>query len=525
MSLLRNTFTQSSFTFISRILGLLRDLVITARIGAGPVGDAFFTALQFPNLFRRILAEGAFSQAFVPAYARILDEKGDEEAQRVASEMLSILFTVTAFLTLLLILLMPWIMIVLLQVYHNNGPIFSLAILMTQITMPYLIAMSMGSLFAGILNTAGKFALTAAAPTLLNICMIGALFWEGSKSEIAIAGAIAVTVSGALQLALLYFGARQQNVRLHLKLPKLSEDVKRILWVAAPGALAASATQINILVSQIFAGLEEGSKSYLAVADRLYQLPLGLVGVAIGVAILPGLSRAVRREEAGSMALDDVSSKQHLDNGVVLALLLCLPASFALIAIPEFLLNGLFVRGAFEAADAQATAMALMHFAWGVPAFVLIKILAPAFFARQDTVRPMRFALISVGTNIVVGATLFWQIKMATGSGYMGLAMATSFSAWVNLILLCRALKARDYYEISTTLWAVIMRIALASLLMALSIWGLVSVYSDILGALGPYKEIRLLAVIATGAILYVLLALILVGPKQIGLKNLSNRA
>lgn len=440
MSLLRNTLVQSSLTLTSRILGFLRDVLIVAKVGAGPVGDAFVTALMFPNLFRRIFAEGAFSQAFVPAYARTLEAEGPEAAEQLATETLRGLFAVAAGLVIVAQITMPWIMRVIHGGYVDDAVNFPFAILLTQITMPYLACMAIAALFSGVLNSAGRFVFSAGAPTLLNICLIGAALVGDTPRDTALLASWAVLVSGLLQAGLLWWGVSRQKTRLSFGLPKLSPGVKKVAGLAVPGVIAASGVQINILVSQALASFESGAKSWLFYADRLYQLPLGLVGVAVGVAILPRLARAARSE-------DQAGGAQLMDDGIGLAMALTLPAAAALMVAPAYLIDGLYARGAFTDADASQAGRALLHYGWGVPAFVLIKVLAPAFFAREDTKTPMRFALVSVAVNTLLGAGLFFWLRAQDEFGFPGLAIATSLAAWVNALLLLTTLSARGWYR------------------------------------------------------------------------------
>ncbi|MEM9939903.1 MAG: murein biosynthesis integral membrane protein MurJ, partial [Pseudomonadota bacterium] len=355
MSLVRNTLVQSSLTLGSRILGFVRDILIAAKVGTGPVGDAFVTALIFPNLFRRIFAEGAFAQAFVPAYARTLEAEGAKAAQDVAQETFRFLFAVTAAIVILAQVTMPWIMLVMHGGYPSDSQSFRLATLLTQITMPYMSCMALTALLSGILNSSGKFALSAGAPTLLNIFIIAAAFLGGDPIQVSKFAAVAVTLAGLAQLSLLWWGVSRQKVSISLGWPRLTPSVKKVIGLAIPGTIAASGTQINIMVSQLLASFETSAKSWLYFADRLYQLPLGLVGVAVGVAILPRLARAARSE-------DQKAGGQLMDDGIGLAMALTVPAAVALIIAPVFLLNGLYVRGAFTLTDAQQAGLALMHY-------------------------------------------------------------------------------------------------------------------------------------------------------------------
>ncbi|RIJ17506.1 murein biosynthesis integral membrane protein MurJ [Henriciella mobilis] len=464
MSVLRNTLTQSTWTLGSRLLGFLRDVVILAKLGAGPVADAFFTALMFPNLFRRVFAEGAFAQAFVPAYSRTLEAEGPEAAKRLAEETLRGLFAVTAFLVVIAQVAMPWIMILLHGGYRNDPVHFPLAILLTQITMPYLSFMALAALLSGVLNSGGRFAMSAAAPTLLNFSLLIGAFIGGNNYEVARSLAVAVSVAGLLQVALLWYGVSRQKIRLRLGFPKLTPGVKRVAALAVPGTIAASGMQINILVSQALASFETGAKTWLYSADRLYQLPLGLVGVAVGLAILPRLSRAARSD-------DQVQSQSVMDNGVGLAMALTVPAAAALMAAPFLFVDSFFTRGDFTSADAHQTARALFHFGWGVPAFVLIKVLAPGFFAREDTKTPMAYSLVSVGVNTVLGASLFFFLKSQGMDGFPGLAIATSTAAWVNAGLLFLGLGRRSWYAPGAQLIRRLASVLAASAALAALLW------------------------------------------------------
>jgi putative peptidoglycan lipid II flippase len=460
MSLARNTLVQASFTMLSRLLGYARDRAISNMLGAGWIGDAFATAQTFPNLFRRILAEGAFSQAFVPAYARIKKTDGDAQAQSIASDTFSVLTLASVIVTILCQLAMPWIMLLMHGGYADQPVPFKMAILLTQITMPYLVGMALSSLFSGILNTSGKFALSAAVPSLLNITILIAIIPAHSPEQAAINGSIAITVAGVLQALALYIGCRRMGVTLHLRVPRLTPEVKQMMGLMGPAVIAGSATQINVLVSQFLSSFEEGAKSWLYAADRLYQLPLGLIGVAIGVALLPRLAQAVATEGSD----DDTKA---IDEAVVLSMAFALPATAALVVMPFFLMQGFWTGGQFSEADARATADALFQYGWGVPAFILIRILAPPFFARQDTRSPMRFAIIGVVVNLVVGTFAFFAQRHFGYNGYVGLAIAASVAGWTNALLLGFTLLHRKHWRPEPWVMSKLVRIMLATLIMA----------------------------------------------------------
>jgi putative peptidoglycan lipid II flippase len=510
MSLARNTLVQTSFTLLSRVLGYFRDRAISNVIGANPIGDAFATAQMFPNLFRRVFAEGAFSQAFVPVYARTQTEQGEAVAAGVASQSLSVLLLATVALTIAAQIAMPWIMIVIHGGYLDQPRYFSYAILLTQITMPYLVGMSAAALFSGVLNTAGRFALSAAAPIFLNLCILAAVLPAPDPETAARWGAIAIAIAGVVQAILLFWGCRRLGVQIGLRKPALTPDVKRILILMGPAVFAGSATQINVFVSQALASFEEGAKSWLYAADRLYQLPLGLIGVAIGVALLPRLSRAVASQ-------DGADETKALDEAVVLSMAFTLPAAAAFLVMPFYLMHGFWTGGEFTDADARATAGALFHYGWGVPAFVLTRILAPPFFARHDTKRPMQFALVSVVVNVALGVGFFFGLRAAGAHGYVGLAIATSAAAWANVILLAGALLREGTWRPTAKSLSRLSRIGAATALMAGSM-AVAAAFGPaieapfralpVLGVVG--KELAALAVCAGGFALFVLAAFVL---------------
>lgn len=503
MSLVRNTAVQASLTFASRILGFARDIILAAKIGAGPVGDAWATAQQFPNLFRRIFAEGAFASAFVPTYARTLEADGPEAARAVAEDALKVLFAATAALTILAQIFMPWVLLIIHGGQADDTANYNLAVLLTRITMPYLTFMAIAALFSGVLNSLERFILSAGAPTLLNLCLIPAGLLGTTPQLTATYAAIAFFIAGLLQAGALWWGVAHQKVNLSLiGWPRLTPAVKKVLLLAVPGTIAASGTQINIIVSQSLASFEVGAKSWLYAADRLYQLPLGLVGVAVGVAILPRLSRAARAGDAAAGA-------RTMDEGLGLAMALTFPAAAGLMIAPVYLIDAFFVRGAFLPSDAAAAGAALFHFAWGVPAFVLIKVLAPPFFAREDTKTPMRFALVSVAVNTLLGAGLFFWLKQSGQDGFPGLAIATSTAAWVNAGLLAVSLARRGWYRPGPRLWIGLFRAALATAILGAGIWLMLWQQPAIIEAVGGSHALAAGATVGAAAVIYGLAALI----------------
>jgi putative peptidoglycan lipid II flippase len=505
---MRSSAIFSAMTLLSRLAGFARDVVISAALGAsaGPAADAYNTALNFPNLFRRIFAEGAFAAAFVPAYAKTLKTEGQAVADQVATDALAAVAAVTVVLTILAQLTMPWLMTVINIGFLDDPARFKLAVILTQITMPYLPCMAVAALLSGVLNARGRFIVSGAYPILLNLIMLAAVIpAQGDQIGAAYAASWAVLVAGVAQAGLCWWAARKAGANIRLTMPRLTPAVKAIIITAVPAAIGNSATQINVFISGNLSSFVAGGRTWLATADRLYQLPLGLVGVAIGIALLPKLSAAVASQ-------DHSQQQASMDEAVALSMALTLPAAAALMAMPYFLIDALFTRGAFLQVDAVNTAQALFQFGWGVPAFVLIRILAPAFFARGDTRRPMAFALVSVAVNAALAIGLF-----NLGMGISGIAAAVSAAAWTNALLLGATLWRRGHYRPSPAAASRLVRILLASvglgLVVGLASWArpmLQAPVADLMALLGAShgaKEITLLVVVAAGGLTYVALA------------------
>ncbi len=436
--LIRNSLINSGFTLISRFAGFARDLVIAGYMGASGniMADAYATAQQFPNLFRRIFAEGAFSTAFVPSYSAALERDGKEAADKMAHDAMATLVFITVVFTLLCELTMPWVIAIFKPGFTADPEKLKWTIIFTQITMPYLPCMAIVAHLAGVLNARGRFVLSAGVPILLNAVTLICVVPQHTPFDAALWGTIGTIIAGVLQAGLLLWGANKTGAHVSLSIiPVFSKDINKLLMLAVPGALAAAATQLNVFVSQNFSSTVNGATMWLTIADRFYQLPLGLVGVAIGTALLPALSRAVH-------ANDHQHAQQTMDQAVVFALAFSLPAAVALCAMPFFLVDGIYTRGSFHLTDSIWTARCLLHYGWGVPAFVLTRILNPAFFARKDTFGPMKFAIVSVIVNIAAGLTMFHFI------GVPGLAVGTSAAAWVNVVLMVVTLARRKTWII-----------------------------------------------------------------------------
>ena len=454
-SLIRSSMVYSSFTLISRFFGFVRDLAVTYYMGASAsiAADAFNTAFAFPNLFRRIFAEGAFAAAFVPAYSKSLEQDGEEVADVLAADAMAVLAAATLAITIIAELTMPWLMLIMRPGFAAVPGKMHLAVILTQITMPYLPCMAIYAHLSGVLNARNRFILSGAAPILLNLWTLAVVLPAHNAVQAAELASWGIVAAGISQAALLWWGVNKSGAKVTIRWPRMTPQIKALIMLAIPGALAASATQINIFVSQFLASSVNGAASWLAVADRLYQLPLGLVGVAVGVALLPQLSRAVHAKDRGV-------AQVAMDQAMVFSMALTLPAAAAMVSIPSFLIDALYTRGEFLAVDARETAAALLQYGWGVPAFVLQQLMARAFFARQDTRTPMIYSLVSVAANIVFGIALFRLL------GVGGIAAATSLASWLNVIMMATTLARRDHYRPSALAFSRMARSLAASAIM-----------------------------------------------------------
>ncbi|RVV97421.1 murein biosynthesis integral membrane protein MurJ [Mesobaculum littorinae] len=414
--LIRGFLTVGLWTLASRVLGFARDIMIAATLGAGPVAEAFFVAFTLPNMFRRFFAEGAFNMAFVPLFAKRL-EAGDG-ARDFARDAFTGLGTVLIVFTVLAELAMPWLVFAMAAGFVGDER-FDLAVAYGRIGFSYIIFISLAALLAGVLNSTGRFAAAAAAPLALNVMIVGALIlaerqgWPAGDVLIW-----TVPIAGIAQLIVVWVAAARAGFPLIPRRPRLTPELRQLAILAAPAALAGGVVQVNLVVGRQVASFYDGAIAYLSLADRLYQLPLGVVGIAIGVVLLPELSR---RLTAG----DTAGGAHAFNRAAEMALALTVPAAVAFVAVPEALASGLYQRGEFVAADARATAAALAIYAVGLPSFVLQKVLQPLYFAREDTKTPFRFALVSLVVNAAVA------VGLAPSIGFLSAALATTVAGWV----------------------------------------------------------------------------------------------
>ncbi len=460
MSLVKSTLTIGSFTFISRITGFVRDVIMANMIGASWLSDAFFVAFKLPNFFRRLFAEGAFNAAFIPSFSAILTEQGREAAMKFAGEVLSVLLLVLLAINAIFIVFMPWIMPLFAPGFADTPEKFDLTVTLAQITFPYILFISLVSLLGGILNSMGKFAAPAASPILLNLCMIGGMLWLTSISETpAHALAYSVFIAGIVQLAWLVYICVRLEMMPAIYSPRLTAQVKTMLLLMAPAALGSGVQQLNLLIDVIIASHIEGAVSYLYYADRITELPIGMIGVAVGTALLPMLSKQIK---SGNVEL----ARTTMNRALELVLLFGLPCTAALCVIAEPIIRVLYQHGAFTPTDMLATKNALIAFTIGLPPFLAVKIFAPGFYANHDTKTPFKIAMLCVGVNLFFNLVLVFVFHMA----HVGMALATSIAGWVNVLVMTAILKRRGIFAADTLLTTRLIKMLIASIIMAASL-------------------------------------------------------
>lgn len=495
MNLVRAIATVGGFTMLSRVTGFARDILIAGFLGAGTLTDAFFVAFKFPNLFRRLFAEGAFAAAFVPLYAGALEAEGEAEARAFAERAMALLGTVLLGLVAVMEVIMPWAMLVFAPGFGEVPGKMALAVELSRVTFPYLFFISLVALESGVLNALGRFAAAAAAPVLLNLTLMAALLGLGGVLPSgAHALAVGTFAAGVIQLAWVTAALARAGVVLRPRRPRLTPKLRLLVRRVVPGAIGAGVYQLNLLVDTILASLvANGAVSFLYYADRITQLPLGVVGTAVGTALLPLLSRQVRAGE-------DAAAQDSQNRALEVALLLTLPAAAALLVAAEPLVAVLFERGAFDQAEAMATAAALAAFATGLPAYAVIKVLAPAFFAREDTATPVKVASAALIANVVLNLILMGPL------GHVGIALATTLANWCNAGLLAWLLFRRGHLRLDARLRARLLRILAATVVMAAPVGAIALAYPG-WHAGGIERVAALAGLVAAGVVAYALAA------------------
>jgi putative peptidoglycan lipid II flippase len=504
MNLVKALGSVGGLTLASRVLGLVRDSLFARFVGASFASDAFLIAFRLPNMFRALFAEGAFSAAFIPMFNRKTANpagRGLPDGLAFASDALSVLLPVLIVMTIAMELA-AWPVTWLLSGGFNGATRaeFAYAVELSRITFPYLMLISLVSLLGGILNSLQRFWVNAAAPILLNLTLIAALlfFHRTAPLDTARNQAIAVTVSGVLQLGWLIHACRRAGVRLRLQLPRLGPDVRRLLALIWPAAAGAGAVQINLVVSTALAAtlLPEGSVSYIYFADRLNQLPLGLIGIGLGTVLLPTISHQLGRgAEAEAM--------ETQNRGLELALLLTLPATVALVACGAPIVAALFQHGRFDAADTAATAQSLAAFSLGLPSYILVKVLTPGYYARSDTRTPVVYATWSMVVNLVLNLALIPTL------GHVGPPLATAAASTLNVALLYRTLARRGQFAPDAQLRRRTWRLAVAALMMGAVLWLAEGWLAPFTTGTSLERWGAMLALVAGGCLVYAAAALL----------------
>jgi putative peptidoglycan lipid II flippase len=450
-------FTVGGLTLVSRATGFFRDIVLAAVLGAGPIADAFFVALRLPNHFRAIFAEGAFNAAFVPAYARIRQQGGADPAKLFADRVFTILFGFVGFLVVLALIFTPAVISLLAPGFSEDPGRFALAVELTRITFPYLLLMSLVTLYGGILNALARFAAAAAAPILLNLSMMMTLAVAVFFPTPGHAAAWGVFIAGILEVLLVGGDALRNGVMTAFRWPKWDEDVKRFFNALGPATIGSAGVQIALFADTIIASfLAAGALSALYYADRLNQLPIGVIGIAVGTVLLPEMaSRIAAGDEAGA--------RRAQRRAVELTLLLSIPCVVAFLLLPDLIMRALFMRGKFTAADATAAAQTLFAYALGLLPFVLIRSATATFLARGDTATPMKASLTAVGVNVGFKAAFYYFTALAQ----VGLALATSIGAWLNLALVIWFAARRGHFAFDPAMRSAAARLTAAGVALA----------------------------------------------------------
>ena len=457
--LFKGIMTVGFWTLLSRVLGMAREVLLYILIGAGPVLDAFVVAFRLPNMFRRFFAEGAFNAAFVPLFSKRLEAQDNPIG--FANQAMGGLAFALALLTALALIFMPALVWLTAQGFMGDAR-FDMAVDYGRVMFPYIFLISLSALLSGALNAQGRFAMAAAAPVFLNIIIICALCLGWVMNHAVIYYLIwAVPIAGVVQLAALWRAAQAAGLPIRLGRPSFSPEMRQLVRIALPAALANGVLQINLLVGQLVASQHPGAVSWLYGADRLYQLPLGVVGIAVGIVLLPELSRRLQ-------AKDQTGAKQAFASATEITLALSLPAAMALCVVPYPFVSALFEHGATSRLDAQAMALATAIYGLGLPAFVLQKLLQPLYFAREDTRRPFRFALVGMGVNAALAVGLMPFI------GWLAAAIATSLSAWAMVGLLFWGARGFDnILKPDTALKHRLLRMCIASLILGVALYSI----------------------------------------------------
>ena len=481
MNLIKSTSTYSFFVLISRILGYLRDVLIAIYLGSGPIADAFFVAFRIPNTFRRLFSEGTFNSAFVPSYMSELD-KGKENAKKFANNVFNFLALSLLFLVLLIEIFMPAFVFIIAPGFSDSGEKLETTISLTRITFPFLIFVSLSSFFGAILNSFNKFAVASAAPIILNIFLILTLLFSNYLNDVLVYYlSYAVTIAGIVQFSF--------KIRFDKKL-------KFFFRKLIPSIFSSGVTQINILIGTIIASFQASAVSYLYYADRIYQINLAIAGIAIGTVLLPNLSKYVEQNNLKKI-------KFIQNKSLELSLFLCLPATFALLISSEQITSALFGYGSFDYSSVKNSSKALFYFAYGLPAFALIKVFSSYIFARHNTKVPFIISIYSVIMNVCISLYFFSDI------GFIIIPIATTISSWFNATILFGYLIKKKYFVLDSALSFSIFKIIFSSITTSLLFYQLIRYFNDLLIYESQYKLLTIILIIVLTFIIYMLISIL----------------
>ncbi len=494
MNLIASTSTFGFFTLISRILGYVRDILIAIFLGTSVFADAFFVAFRLPNTFRRLFAEGTFNAAFIPSYAGAL-ATNKEEADNFAKNVFNLLFIILLFFVLVAEIFMPQLIFLIAPGFYEDPDKLKLAVDLSRITFPFLFFICLASFFSAILNSYNKFAVAAAAPIILNIILIGSLFfskWINASDVLVLS--YAVSLAGFLQLIILFFFVRKNfNPILTIKI-KIDKQIKIFFCKLLPSIFSSGVTQINILVGTIIASFQAGAVSYLYYADRVYQMNLAVAGIAVGTVMLPELSKHIKNNNSEQII--------NLQNRTLeLCLFLSIPAAVALVLASEQIITSLFGYGSFNNESVINTAIALTFFAFGVPAFSILKIFSNYFFARSDTKTPFYLSLISVIINIIISVSFFNRL------GFVIIPIATSISSWINVFLHFYFIRKKRLHNFDKTFIYKFPRMILSVVVMGIVLYLLLSLFADKFEYNESWKFIYLFIIVIISLISYFLIS------------------
>jgi len=509
--MIKKILTVGGYTLLSRLTGFMRDIMLAAILGAGPTADAFFVAFRLPNHFRAIFAEGAFNAAFIPAYARIRTQGGERAASQFGDRIFTLLFASQVVLLALALLFTPQVIEVLAPGFSREPHQFALAVSLTRITFPYLLLITLVTLWSGILNALHRFAAAAAAPILLNLTMMATLACAAFFPGASYAAAWGVLISGVLQAALVGGDTFYAGVMTFFRGLRLDSDVRRFFTALIPATVGSAGTQLALFADTIIASfLSAGAISALYYADRIDQLPIGVIGIAVGTVLVPEMTH---RLAAG----DEAGARSAQNRAIEFALLLAIPCVAGFLIVPGLIMRALFMRGAFTAADAHAAAMTLMAYTIGLVPFVLIRSVVAPFYARGDTATPVKAALIGTAVNIV------FKVVLMVPLAQVGLALATSIGAWINFILVLVFAHRARVIAADAALKSSLVKLAAAGAALALVLLLADPLVTRLLSSWSRFRSESELALLALlGGVVYGGLVVVLFGRRWVSLMRRS---